>query len=50
MDAKVFFYIINNIIFNFLRYILGYLATLLCIKVHEPDSVTLIKATRVFFL
>ncbi|KAF7633404.1 hypothetical protein Mgra_00007197 [Meloidogyne graminicola] len=28
------------------KYILGYLATLLCIKVHEPDSVTLIKATR----
>uniref|UniRef100_A0A1I8BI26 Neur_chan_LBD domain-containing protein n=1 Tax=Meloidogyne hapla TaxID=6305 RepID=A0A1I8BI26_MELHA len=28
------------------KYILGYLATILLIRVHEPDSVTLIKATK----
>nr|CAD2158171.1 unnamed protein product [Meloidogyne enterolobii] len=28
------------------KYILGYLATILFIRVHEPDSVTLIKATK----
>lgn len=31
------------------KYVLGYLATLLCIRVHEPDSMTLIKASQVKF-
>uniref|UniRef100_A0A914H2A9 Uncharacterized protein n=1 Tax=Globodera rostochiensis TaxID=31243 RepID=A0A914H2A9_GLORO len=28
------------------KYVLGYLATFLCIRVHEPDSITLIKASQ----